>query len=112
MRREAGQALIESMLAIPLCLACALALVDCGIVVRERIVVAQAASRVAGAVLAGDDPVVAARAATPAGQRRSLDIQVAPSRIRVTIESRARIARAVGRPISQVSIVRLKEHAR
>ena len=74
MSRERGQALVEAVLVLPLCLAAGLAIVDCGVVVRDRIAVAQAATRAAEAELAGRDAAEAARGALPAQLRHTLRI--------------------------------------
>ena len=65
MSRERAQALVEAVVAVPACIACALGIVDAGLLVRDRIALAQAADRAAIAHLDGRDEAAAARAALP-----------------------------------------------
>lgn len=88
MRAERGQALVEAMLALPMCVACALAIVDCGVLVRDRMALAQAATRAADAVIEGSDPRPAARGALPSSLDRRVDVQVRGDRVTVTARSR------------------------
>ena len=89
--REHGQALIEAVLALPVCLTAALAIVDCGVLVRDRLAVTDAAGRAAEAQLHGDDVQDAARSALPASVRHGAQVAVHGDRVRVTIQSRTHI---------------------
>ncbi len=105
MRREGGQALVEAVAAVPVCVACALALVDCGVIVRDRIAVTQAATRAAEAQLAGRDELAAARGALPASMRSSVRIEHDGDEIVVRATSGARIAKLAGAPVVHRSSV-------
>ena len=98
MSRERGQALVEAVAAVPVCMACALLLVDAGVLIRDRIAVTQAATRAAEAQLIGRDPIRAARGALPGSIRPSARVVRRGDRIVVTVTSGARIARLVGSP--------------
>ena len=103
MNRERAQALVEAVVALPACVACALVLVDCGVIVRDRIAVAQAATRAAEAHLAGADELAAARTAAPRAELSSDG-----DTISVRLTSRAAIARLAGHPVTQRSSVELE----
>lgn len=105
MTRERGQALVEVVAAVPACIACALAIADCGVVVRDRIAVAQAAGRAAQAQVAGADVERAAIAALPDAIRGDARVIVGEDRITVRAASGSRIARLAGRPIVHRSSV-------
>ena len=96
MRGERGQALVEAVLAVPVCVICALTIVDCGVIVRDRIAVAQAATRGAEAHLAGLSEVDAARAALPRAMRPGARITVEDDRVVVRAASSSRITRLAG----------------
>lgn len=102
---ERAQALVEAVVALPTCLACAVALVDCGIVVRDRVAVAQAATRAAEARIVGRAPLPAARAGLPTPLRSTLDVQVDGHRVVVTARSGSRIAALAGHEVSHRSSV-------
>jgi hypothetical protein len=102
---ERGQALVEVIAALPVCLACALAIADCGVAVRDRIAVAQAATRAAEAHLVGDDAEQAARGALPVALRASLSVEDTGDRVVVRAASSSRIARLAGRTIEHRSVV-------
>lgn len=93
---ERGQALVEAVVALPTCLVCALALVDCGVVVRDRIAVTQAATRAAEVELVGGDPLAAARAGLPGPLRSSIEVEAVSGRVVVTARSGSRIAALAG----------------
>lgn len=101
---DRGQATIELMAIIPLCLVCGWALVECGIVVRDRIAVAQAASSAAVAQLEGRDPVQAARAALPEQIGRDAEVQRDGERLVVRTQTRARLLGAAGAPRLESSV--------
>lgn len=107
MSRERGQALVEAVAAMPVCIASALLLVDAGTIVRDRMVTAQAATRAAEATIVGDDVRDAALSAMPRGLRGDATVQVEDSGITVRVTSRARAARIVGRSIQLRSHVEL-----
>jgi hypothetical protein len=88
MRSERGSALIEAVAAFPACIACALVIVDCGVLVRDRIATTQAATRAAAAELAGTDARAAARAALPMSLRASLRLHVTDAGVDVRVTSR------------------------
>lgn len=102
---ERAQALVEAVVALPACLACAVALVDCGIVVRDRIAVTQAATRAAEAQLVGREPLAAARAGLPAPLRSSIEVDSRGDRVVVTARSGSRIAALAGRNVTHRSSV-------
>ena len=105
MTREDAQALVEVVLAVPACIACALAIADCGVLVRDRVAVAQAAGRAAEARLVGDDVEAAARGALPASMRDDVHVEVRGDRVVVRATGGARIAELVGRPVVHQSSV-------
>lgn len=105
MTGERGQALVETVAAIPACIACALVIADCSVVVRDRIAVTQAATRAAEARLGGRDELDAARAALPASIRASVRVDRRGDRIVVRATSGARIARLAGAPVVHRSSV-------
>lgn len=107
MRRERGQALVEAAAALPLCIACAMLLVDCGVVVRDRLAVTQAATRAAEAHLDGGDPAQAARGALPKSLHPSLSTRADDEHVAVEAESRSTVARVAGIPIVHRSRVQL-----
>lgn len=109
MSRERGQALVEAIVAVPVCVACALVLADCGVIVRDRIAVTQAATRAAEARIAGRDELDAARAALPVSMRRTARIERDGERIVVRATSGARITKLAGTPVvhrSEVAVTR------
>jgi Flp pilus assembly protein TadG len=89
--RERGQALVEAVLAVPVCITAALTIVDCGVLVRDRLAVTDAAGRAAAATLHGDDAAEAARAALPASVRDGARVTVDGDRVRVAIQSSTHI---------------------
>lgn len=89
--RERAQALVEAVLVLPVCMTAALTIVECGVLVRDRIAVTDAATRAAHAELIGADADGAARAALPKALRSDADIAVDANRVHVTIHSRTRI---------------------
>jgi hypothetical protein len=105
MNRERGQALVEALVAIPACIACALMVADCGVLVRDRIAVTQAATRAAEAQLTGADATRAARGALPASLRASLRVDVDDDRVIVHADSGSRIAQLAGRTVTHRSSV-------
>ena len=107
MRSERGQGLIEAIAAFPVCVACAMVVVDCGVVVRDRIAVTQAATRAAEAGLAGGNERDAAQGALPRSMQDSVRVQVEADRVVVRAESGARIARIAGVPIVHTSSVEM-----
>ncbi len=108
MSRERGQALVEAVAAIPVCVACALVLADCGVIVRDRIAVAQAATRAAEACIAGRDELDAARGALPEALRDSVRVSTDGDRIVVRATSSARITRLAGMPVVNRSSVEVE----
>ncbi len=105
MRREQAQALVEAVAAVPVCVACALALADAGVLVRDRIAVAQAATRAAEAHVTGADELDAARDALPASIRDGASVRVEGDRIFVSAASGARIAKLAGHDVVHRSSV-------
>ena len=112
MIRERGQVLVEATLAAPVCLAVAVSIVDCGVLVRDRVAVAQAATRAAEARLAGDDPDEAARRSLPASMRATLHVAVRDDRIELVATSGSSLAHLAGRTVTHRSTVELAEAAR
>lgn len=107
MKREAGQALVEATLALPVCIACSLALVDAGLLVRDRIATSHAATRAAEAHLAGSDPRDAARAALPASLRQTIQLQETSDAIVVRTSTRITLASFAGQRVQHRSRVDL-----
>jgi hypothetical protein len=105
MSRERGQALIEAIVAIPACIACALTVADCGVLVRDRIAVTQAATRAAEAQMIGADAARAARGALPTSLHASLRVDISDDRVVVHADSGSRIARLAGRTVTHRSSV-------
>lgn len=106
MSRERGQALVEAVAAFPVCIACALVLVDAGVLVRDRVAVAQAATRAAEAQLNGHVELLdAAAGALPARIRSSAVVTRRGNRITVTASSTAPALGVVGVTIEQRSSV-------
>lgn len=91
MRRERGQVLIEVVAAVPVCMVAALAIVECGVLVRDRLAVTDAAGRAARAELHGADAREAARRALPMSVRDDAVVRVDDDRVRVMIQSRTHI---------------------
>ena len=71
---NAGQALIETLFVIPACMVCAMVLVDCGVVIRDRVALAQAAGQAGIAAERDNDVDAAARRAVPHSIRGGLTI--------------------------------------
>ncbi|MBC7643670.1 MAG: hypothetical protein H7123_00995 [Thermoleophilia bacterium] len=71
---NAGQALIETLFVIPACMVCAMVLIDCGVVIRDRVALAQAASQAGVAAQQQGDVDAAARRAVPKSMRGGLTI--------------------------------------
>jgi hypothetical protein len=105
--RERAQALVEAVVAMPVCLACAVTIVDCGVLVRDRIATTQAATRAAEAQLHGEDPLAAARGAMPAPLRSATKVRLDGDHLEVRVASRGALARLAGHPISHRSRVEL-----
>lgn len=108
MNRERGQALVEAVAAVPVCIACALVIADCGVIVRDRIAVTQAATRAAEARIEGRDELDAARGALPVALRDSVSISHDGDRIVVRATSAARITRLAGMPVVHRSTVEVE----
>lgn len=103
--QEHAQALVEAIVAAPVCLLAALLLVDGGIVVRDRIAIAQAATRAAEAVAAGRDPQRAATDALPRTMRGSAHVTVRDGRVVVRALTQPRSTAFAGMDIRQQSTV-------
>jgi len=103
-RRERGQALVEAVAAFPICMACALVLVDAGVVVRDRIAVTQAATQAAAAQLDGRDAEGAATRTLPASLE-DVRIEADATTITVRATSRPALVGALGIEIEQRSTV-------
>lgn len=96
MSRDRGQALIEAVLALPVCMIAAGTIVDCGIIVRDRLAVSEAATRAAEARLRGDDAEGAARTAIPASLRHGMRVELRDDRVTVSVRSATRLVRLPG----------------
>lgn len=107
-RRERGQGLVEAVMAVPVCVACALAIVDAGVLVRDRLAVAQAADRAAVARLEGRDERAAALRALPGSLRRGATVRVDGATVEVRVDGGARLAQLVGHPIRLDSSVEVE----
>lgn len=112
MTGERGQALVEATVAIPVCLAVAVTIVDCGLLVRDRIAVTHAATRAAEAHLAHADVEDAARGALPVAMRRSMQVSIDGEQVEVHASSTSAIASLAGRTATHSSRVELTEGAR
>ena len=99
MTRERGQALVEAVAAVPVCIASALLLVDAGIIVRDRIAVSQAATRAAEASLLGRDVDAAAIHALPRSLRDGAQVRIEGAAITVRVSSRATSAQLSNHPL-------------
>ena len=96
-RSERGVVLVEAMVALPACVLAALALVDCGVVVRDRVAVTHAATRAAAATLEGGDAEAAARGALPPHLRDDMELEAREDGVAVSLRSRPPLlARAGG----------------
>lgn len=104
---ERAQALIEAVVAMPVCIACAVTIVDGGMLVRDRIATAQAATRAAEAQLRGDDPAAAARGALPTSIARTAKVRIDGDRIQVLATSDVAFTRLSGRRFTHRSDVEL-----
>ena len=93
---ERGQAMIEALFVVRLCICCALALVDAAVLVRDRIAVTQAATRAGEAVLSHRNMCAAARDAVPRVARRSVRCQQQGHEITVSARSRTMVLRVPG----------------
>lgn len=96
MSRERGQALVETVALVPLSIACAVVLVDCGRIVRDRIAVSQAA---AAAIHERGDLAAAeraARAALPKDIRATRRIEVDEEQVLVSARSGGLLANLAG----------------
>lgn len=109
MNRERAQVLVEAVAAIPVCITCALALVDCGLIVRDRIAVTQAATRAASAQITGRDVNEAAQSALPDSMRSSLKVTVSEGHIIVRARSGSKIAKLAKQKIVHESSVEVPE---
>lgn len=107
--RERAQALVEAALVLPACVACAVTIVDCGVVARDRIATAQAATRAAEAHLVGDDATDAAREALPASLRGDVIVRERGDEIQVSTTSDVAITRLAGRGVEHRSSVTLPD---
>jgi hypothetical protein len=86
--RMRGQAAIEAVVVVPLCVTFALVLVDAGLYGADQVAIERAATAAGAAVLAGDDADAAARAAAPAGLRRHLRVSRRGSSLTVSTPAR------------------------
>jgi hypothetical protein len=105
--RERAQALVEAVVAMPVCIACAVTIVDCGVLVRDRIATTQAATRAAEAQLRGEDAADAARDAMPAALRGSTKVRIRGDRVEVRATSHVALTRLAGRSVTHRSQVEL-----
>lgn len=105
MTRERAQALVEAAVAVPVCLACAMTLVDGGILVRDRIATAQAATHAAEARLEGRDAITAARRALPRSLRDSFQLDQDGDHLVLRATSRTALARMAGRGVEHRSSI-------
>lgn len=96
MSRDRGQALVETVLAIPACLVAAMGLVECGVLVRDRVVTSYAASRAAQATIVGGDAEAAAMGALPESLQDSARVIVRDDSVEVRVQSMARTLPGVG----------------
>lgn len=94
--RERGQALVEAVGVVAACIGVSLSIVDCGVVVRDRIATAQAAGRAAEAELAGRDAVAAARAGLPTSLRDDVHVVRSAGRVEVRTTSTPSVLRVPG----------------
>jgi Flp pilus assembly protein TadG len=104
--RERGQALVESVVALPVCLACSLLLVDAGTIVRDRIALGQAAERAAEAAMVGADSEHAARSVLPRSLR-DVTVDVDAKAVRISATSRTLVSRLAHLRVRQDSTVTL-----
>lgn len=107
MNRERAQSLVEAVAAVPVCVACALTIVDAGVLVRDRIATTQAATRAAEAHLSGRDGLDAARDALPDSLHDSVELDVADDRLVLRASSDTMLTRLARRPVEHRSSVAL-----
>jgi Flp pilus assembly protein TadG len=88
MRAASGQAAIETIFVVPLCVACAVALVSAGLYVRGELAVRDAAGRAGAAAVRGEDASAAARSALPQGLRRGVRVERDGRELTVSIRTR------------------------
>jgi hypothetical protein len=93
---ERAQALVEAVAVFPVCIFSALALVDCGVIVRDRMAIAQAASRAGAAEIAGHDVERAARQALPSSVAQSLRVRRTGHELQLTITTRPTLLGVAG----------------
>lgn len=96
MGRERASVLVEALVAVPACIACALSIADCGVLVRDRIATTQAATRAARAELVGGDARDAARDSLPESLRRSLRVRIVDGVVDVRVTSHPVVLRIPG----------------
>lgn len=93
---ERGQATIEALAIVPVCLLAACTLVEAGIVLREQIMASQAAGRAAVAHIERRDPAEAARAALGARRGQGVSVRVDGDSVTVRVRSSAQILGLAG----------------
>lgn len=86
--RTSGQAAIEAVVVVPLCIVFALLLVDAGLVGADQIAVERAATAAGTAAIAGHDPQAATRSALPKALRRDLHVRHHGARIEISVRAR------------------------
>lgn len=87
---SSGQAAIEAVLAFPLCLVCAWAIVDTSVVFRDQLALEGAASAAAVAHIDGTEATRAATRELPGDLARDLTITATDTGLTLTSESRSR----------------------
>ena len=87
MSRERGQALVETVAAVPVFLAASLLVVASGVVVRDRLVLAQATGQAGTAIVRGLDPRTAARDVLPARLRPTMQFTHREERVTISVRS-------------------------
>jgi hypothetical protein len=108
-RSERAQALVEAALVLPACVACAVTIVDAGVLVRDRMATTEAATRAAEARIDGTDVRDAARSALPESLRDRLVVREQGDRIEVRTSSDLALSRLAGTRIGHRSSVTLLE---
>lgn len=94
--RDRGQALIEAVVAMPVFIMASLALVDCGLMVRNQLAVTGAATRAAQAVVLNKDSVAAAKSGMPAVLKDAVYVVQKNDRLVVKAKNKPRILGFVG----------------
>jgi hypothetical protein len=94
---QAGQSAIEAIVVVPLCVLCAVSIVDAGVVIRDQIAATRAAGAAARAEIDGSDALSAARAQLPEALRSDAEVRhTGDGTVEVSVEPRLAILDVAG----------------